>query len=181
MTSAYPGIPVYPISAKTGDGIAQLCDCLMTSAARLEEVDTGYGGNEFMAAEAVLSWYDSRFFIKKDAAFSGVNFARDYIEAIRRGLKANGRNIPHLKIFVTGDDGDCAKASLIGVDYDVIFDCRLAGEYDRYGVIVNARAACESVVLEELMESALNDTAARYDLNCRVFATECFGMTEEGA
>jgi Ni2+-binding GTPase involved in maturation of urease and hydrogenase len=181
LRAAYPEIPVLPVSAKTGDGIAALADCLMTAAARLTEVDTGYGGAEFMAAEARLSWYDRRFFLKKDGVFSGDAFLSEYIEAIRAGLVRRGRNVPHLKVFLTGDGGDFAKASLLGVDYDAVFDRRLEREYEKYGVIVNARAACESELLEEIMDRAMRSAAQSSGASCRVFATECFGMTEEGA
>jgi G3E family GTPase len=181
LRAAYPEIPVLPVSAKTGDGIAALADCLMTAAARLTEVDTGYGGAEFMAAEARLSWYDRRFFLKKDGVFSGDAFLSEYIEAIRAGLVRRGRNVPHLKVFITGDGGDFAKASLLGVDYDAVFDRRLEREYEKYGVIVNARAACESELLEEIMDRAMRSAAQSSGASCRVFATECFGMTEEGA
>jgi hypothetical protein len=153
----------------------------MTAAARLTEVDTGYGGDEFMAAEARLSWYDRRFFLKKDGVFSGDAFLSEYIEAIRAGLVRRGRNVPHLKVFITGDGGDFAKASLLGVDYDAVFDRRLEREYEKYGVIVNARAACESELLEEIMDRAMRSAAQSSGASCRVFATECFGMTEEGA
>ena len=74
-----------------------------------------------------------------------------------------------------------AKASLLGVDYDAVFDRRLEREYEKYGVIVNARAACESELLEEIMDRAMRSAAQSSGAYCRVFATECFGMTEEGA
>lgn len=65
LAGAYPGIPIFPISAKDGEGVGPLVDYLMENPARLVEVDTGYGGAEFMAAESKLSWYDRRLFIKK--------------------------------------------------------------------------------------------------------------------
>jgi len=181
LNRSYPGIPVFPISAKTGEGVPALADCLMTASARLEAVDTGYGGPEFLAAEACLSWYDRRFFLKKDEPFDGNAFAAAYLESIREKLRKAERNVPHLKLFVTGEGSDYAKASLLGVDFDAAFDHMLSGEYPKYGVVVNARAACESILLEKLMGEALDETAASCGLFCHVFATESFGMTDEGA
>lgn len=177
----YPGIPVFVISAKEGAGVGALADYIMENGARLVDVDTGYGGAEFMAAESKLSWYDRRFFIKNDSAYDGNAFAESFINAISEKLKANERNVPHLKVFVTGEGSDYAKASLIGVDYTSVFDHRLCGQYSKYSVIVNARASCESALLERLMDEALREATAKQELSCRVFATECFGMTEEGA
>lgn len=180
LNESYPGIPVFAVSAKEKIGIAQLAEHIMTHTARLEAVDTGYGGAEFMAAESKLSWYDSRFFIKSDTVFDGNGFAEEYISSISARLRENRKNVPHLKVFLTGEQNDFAKASLIGVDYGMDFDRFLSGKYAKYSVVVNARAACESPLLDELMEQVLDELAERRGLYCQVFSTECFGMTDEG-
>ena len=180
LRAAYPGVPVCAISAKTGDGVDALAELVMSGKARLVEVDTGYGGREFIAAESRLSWYDRRFFIKRLSPFSGNAFAEDYMESIRRELTDEGGNVPHLKLFVTGEGGDFAKVSLTGVDYALEFDRRLEREYDRYSVVVNARAACPSEALDALMDRALDAAVEKNALSCRVFSTECFGMTDAG-
>lgn len=180
LNDAYPGIPVFAVSAKEGAGIDELADHFMSGSARLVDVDTGYGGAEFVAAESRLSWYDRRFFVKKDAAFDGDALASDYIEAIRKSLVAKGKNVPHLKVFVTGEGSDFAKVSLTGVDYEALFDRKLEKQYTKYSVVVNVHAACESQLLDELMEQALDAVVDKHALDCRVFSTECFGMTDEG-
>lgn len=181
LKESYPGIPVFAVCARSGEGVAALADYLLHNRARLVAVDTGYGGEAFMAAEARLSWYDCRLFVTKETPFDGNAFVADYIEAVRAALASEGKNVPHLKVMATGEGSDFSKASLIGVDYETEFDRRLENYWPKYSVVVNARAACESQPLGALMEEALRETVEKYGVTCRVYATECFGMTDEGA
>ena len=47
-------------------------------------------------------------------------------------------------------------------------------------MIINARAACESQPLAEIMDEALDETVNKYNLDAVVFFTECFGIMDEG-
>jgi Ni2+-binding GTPase involved in maturation of urease and hydrogenase len=179
LSGAYPGIPVFPISAKTGAGIGPLADHLMSASARLVQVDTGYGGPEFTAAEARLSWYDQRFYVKKAAAFDGCGFMGDFMEAVAARLRRSGGNVPHLKVFAAGGCGDFAKASLVGIDSAVEFDARLGRRYPAYRMVVNARAACDSLALSALMDEALSETAEKYGVQCRILPAGSFGASGE--
>ncbi len=104
----------------------------------------------------------------------------DLIEGVRMGLIERKRNVPHLKLFATSGNGDFNKASLIGVDYDVEYAQKLLRPHKNPRMIVNARAVCESHPLARIMDDALDDVCDRYDLDCQVFFTECFGMADEG-
>lgn len=104
----------------------------------------------------------------------------DIFEEIRSGLKAKGGNVPHLKMFASGVGEDFFKASLIGVDYPVEYDHKLAAEYSALSVIINARAAAESEAVAAAVDDALDAIAQRYALRERTFFLENFGMMEEG-
>lgn len=181
LKGTYPGIPVFAVCAKSGQGIPVLAEYLLANKARLVEVDTRYGGAEFMAAESKLSWYDRRFFIKADKPFDGNAFAAAFFDVVTARLKASGKNIPHLKLFATGEDNDYLKVSLIDVDCEAVFDRKADRESLNYGVCVNARAACESELLDTLMGEALDEAVRKFGVYCHVFSTECFGITDEGA
>ena len=182
LRTTCPGMPVFAISAREKQNIKDVVDYIMSHEADHRTVDIGYGGAEFMAAEGKLSWYNRRFFLKtRDGAqFDGNAFIDDFIEALRRGLIGNKRNVPHLKTFAVGGENDFGKASLLGVDYVTEYDRRLEGRYSSLRVIVNARAACESQLLAELMDDALDRAAAEHNLGYQIFFTECFGMLDEG-
>ena len=104
----------------------------------------------------------------------------DLIEGIRMGLIERKRNVPHLKTFATSGNGDFNKASLIGVDYDVEYAQKLLRPHKNLRMIINARAVCEARPLARLMDDALDEVCEKYDLDCQVFFTECFGMADEG-
>ena len=182
IKAAYPDTSVLVMSALTGDGVDDVVDYLMTHNAAAKHREIGYGSAEFIAAENLLCWYNRRVFLEeKDDKNTDFNAVFSCIfEEIRSGLKANNNNVPHLKMFASGTDGDFFKASLIGVDYDVEYTRKLTGAYSAISVVINARAAANSQVMAQIVDSALDTAMDRYNLNARTFFMETFGMMEEG-
>jgi hypothetical protein len=176
-----PDAAVFAISAKNKTNIDKVADYIMTHDAQLKSVDIGYGGPEFIAAEQKLSWYNRQLYVKICCGtFDGNAFLEDLVEAIRLKLLRKHCNVPHLKVFADGADGTTCKISLLGVDYDLQFDSRLGRPCVDLPVIINARAACESQPLAEIMDEALDETVNKYNLDAVVFFTECFGIMDEG-
>jgi len=179
LRETYPQAKVMAMSARTGEGVADAVEYLLTTESALPNPDIGYGSPAFIAAEQRLSWYDRRFFAKTDTPVDGNAFIAALFDAVREKLRAAGRNVPHLKLFVDGA-GEQAKASLLGIDYPVEFDLRFSAPQTALRAVINARAACESEVLDFLMDAALRESCQRFGLQLRVFFTECFGMMDEG-
>lgn len=179
---AYPDTPVMAISARTGEGIEELVDHLLTHKANALPRDLGLDSEEFDAAEAQMCWYNRRFFAKerdgRNIDFNAV--VEDFMEAIRDGLIEAKRNVPHLKLFAAGEGTDFVKCSIVGVDYDLEFERKLDQEYTAIAIIVNARATCESETFGEIVEDAMDTIKATYNLKCNVIFTECFGFADEG-
>ena len=176
-----PGAEIFAISAKDKTNINALADYIMAHDAGLKKVDIGYGGPDFIAAEQKLSWYNRQFYVKICCgSFDGNAFLGDLVEAIREKLLWQNRNVPHLKIFADGGDGTACKISLIGVDYEMQFDSKLGQPCVDLPVIINARASCESQLLTEIMDEALEEVTLKYNLDTIVFFTECFGMMDQG-
>ena len=182
IRKAYPDTPVMAISARTGEGIEELVDYLLTHKANALPRDLGLDSEEFDAAEAQMCWYNRRFFTKerdgKNIDFNAV--VEDFMEAIRNGLIEAKRNVPHLKLFAAGEGDDFVKCSIVGVDYDLEFERKLQQEYTAIAIIVNARATCESETFGEIVEDAMDEIKATYNLKCNVIFTECFGSADEG-
>ncbi len=172
---------VFAISAKNKTNIDRVADYIMNHDAQLRTVDIGYGGPEFIAAEQKLSWYNRQLYVKICCGtFDGNAFLEDLVESIRRKLLREHGNVPHLKVFADGADGTSCKISLLGVDYDLQYDSRLVRPCVDLPVIINARATCESQLLAEIMDEALDETVNKYNLDAVVFFTECFGIMDEG-
>ena len=107
----------------------------------------------------------------------------EIFEGIRNGLKKNGSNVPHLKMFAADSQEeltDFFKASLIGVDYDVEYDRRLDREYSALSLIINARCAADAAVMAEVVDDAVDAVSQKYNMKVRTFFMETFGMMEEG-
>lgn len=182
IRTAYPEIPVLAMSARTGEGANEVADYVMNHEAAAEHREIGYGSAEFEAAEEKLCWFNRRFYVtqRDDANIDFNAVVDDFVEAVRDGLIEVKRNIPHLKLFAAGEEGDFVKSSLIGVDYDVEYEGKLKKEYSRMSIVVNARAACESETMDEIVDDALDMISQKYNAKIRILFTECFGMMEEG-
>lgn len=181
LHTACPDIPVLVISALERTGIAELAEFITTHETALKNFSVR-DNQEFADAEAKLTWYNRRLYLKtKDGGKIDCNaVVDDLIEGIRMGLIEKKRNVPHLKTFATSGNGDFNKASLIGVDYDVEYAQQFLRPHKNLRMIINARAVCESRPLARLMDDALDEVCEKYDLDCQVFFTECFGMADEG-
>ena len=181
LHAACPDIPVLVISALERTGIEELAEFITTHETALKNFSVR-NNQEFADAEAKLTWYNRRLYLKtNDGGKIDCNaVVGDLIESIRMGLIEKKRNVPHLKTFATSGNGDFNKASLIGVDYDVEYAQQFLRPHKNLRMIVNARAVCESRPLARLMDDALDEVCERYDLDCQVFFTECFGMADEG-
>ena len=182
IRKAYPDIPVMSISARTGEGIDELVDYLLSHKANAEARDLGTDSEEFDAAEAQMCWYNRRFFAEerdgRNIDFNSV--IEDFMEGIREGLIEAKRNVPHLKLFAAGEGDDFVKCSIVGIDYDLEFDRKLDHDYSGIAIVVNARAVCESETFGDIVEDAMDAIKAKHNLKCRIIYTECFGFADEG-
>ena len=179
---AYPNIPVFAMSARTGEGVEELVDYILEHEATAEYRDLGLDSEEFDAAEAQMCWYNRRFFAEERTG-ANIDFnmvVEDFMEAIRDGLIEARRNVPHLKLFAAGEGDDFVKCSIVGVDYDLEFERKLEQAYSGIAIIVNARATCESETFGDIVEDAMDVIKAKHNLKCRIIFTECFGFADEG-
>lgn len=182
ITTSYPRAKVMCISAATGEGVPELVDYLLSAKTKMELVDIGYGQEDFINYEKIQCWYNNRsYFAQRDEQELCFNEVfTDLFEEIRAGVKAAGGNVPHLKLFAAGIDGDVAKMSLIGVDYDINYDRKLEKKYAAIGFVVNARAIMDSQEMTAVVADAIDAVCQKHNLKCSQFFLECFGMMDEG-
>lgn len=181
LKTACPDIPVICISARERENIEELAQFITTRTSELKNFSVR-NNHEFEQAEAKLTWYNRRLFFKTNSGekIDCNAVMDDLVEEIRMGLIERKRNVPHLKTFATSGNGDFNKASLIGVDYDTEYEQKFLREHKNMRMIINARAVCEARPLARLVDDAVDEICERYDLDCQIFFTECFGMADEG-
>lgn len=174
-------VPVLAISAREGTGIPQLAQHLISHGSSLREVEIDYAGPDYSQAESVLTWYNRRLYLKtRDGSAVDMNeIVEELVENIRMGLIEKKANAPHLKVYGLAGD-DFVKGSLIGVDYDIEYERKLECEHENLRVILNARVTCPARPFSRLADDALDDLCDSHGLDCQVFFTECFGMSDEG-
>lgn len=185
IKSKYPSAALMAMSAATGEGVDEVVDYILSHKAAAVHKDIGYGSQAFMDAESKLSWYNRRIFMeqREDKNLDFNNVITDIFEEIRKGLKANNCNVPHLKMFASDSAEnmtDFFKASLIGIDYDIAYDSKLKNEYSALSLVINARAAAQSDTMSAIVDDALDAVAQKYNLKIKTFFLESFGMMEEG-
>lgn len=181
LRTACPDIPVIAISALERTNVDELATFITTHETALKNFSVR-DDQEFADAEAKLTWYNRRIYLKTPGGeeIDCNAVVEELIEGIRMGLIERKRNVPHLKTFATSGDGDFNKASLIGVDYDIEYARKLLRPHKNLRMIINARAVCEARPLARLIDDALDEVCDRHHLDCQVFFTECFGMADEG-
>lgn len=185
IKSVYPDKPFMAMSAIMGTGVSEVVDYILDNRSEAPHREIGYGSDEFIAAEDKMSWYNTRVYMEQREE-KNLDFNRVFEElfaGIREGLKKTGGNVPHLKMFAADSDEeltDFFKASLIGVDYDVIYDRKLDRQYSALSMIINARCAEKPVVMADIVADAVDAVAHKYNMKVRTFFMETFGMMEEG-
>lgn len=182
IRTLHPDAQVMAMSARTGEGVDEVVDYLLSHSAAAQHREIGYGSEHFMAAEKLMSWYNRRvFFTEKNG--NNVDFnslLTEMFEQVRTALKNKGGNVPHFKVFASGEEGDYFKASLIGVDYPIEYDRKFDKDYTALSVIINARAVTAAQVMDDAVEKALEQIAETYNVRTRTFFLENFDMMEEG-
>ncbi len=175
-----PDAKVFAASAKTGEGIEPLAAYLLAQAASMRSPEVGYGGAEFCAAEEKLCWYNRQYYVRVCCdTFDPDAYLAALAAFIRDRLRAEARNVPHLKLYAETESG-AAKLSMVGIDAPAEVDSRIGQPCVDLPVIINARAACESALFTRIVDEAMQETGRQFQLECMVFFTECFGMMDEG-
>lgn len=185
IKSIYPKKEVMQMSAVMGTDVGEVVDYILANRSEAVHREIGYGSDAFIAAEEKMSWFNTRVYLqqREDKNLDFNQVISEIFEGIRTGLKEHHSNVPHLKMFAADsveELTDFFKASLIGVDYDIIYDRKLDRQYSSLSLIINARCAADAAVMAEIVDDAVDFVAQKYNMKVRTFFLETFGMMEEG-
>ncbi|MCR5795597.1 MAG: hypothetical protein K6G61_09695 [Solobacterium sp.] len=174
IRSFRPDIPVFPVSAKYGTGISTLADHILSAVACMDQPEGLADKEEIIAPLERLSWYDCRYYVKVCCDdFSPDDYLRDLMETARFSFAAMNANIPHLKVFASGQGGDHAKYSLTGIDYPLQKDCLFAKRAAELAVVINARLLCPPVLAAQIMKACIDGAGKKHDLDTMIFSSSC--------
>jgi G3E family GTPase len=176
-----PDTEIIPISARHETNIDKWASLALNEHAKLKDVPfESLDQEKFLTAENMLVWYNRRFIAESpNGSKKDMNiFISDLVECVREGLVKAGGNVPHLKIFANSGE-DYTKVSLIGVECEAEFAKTMKNQTDNVRVIINARAATDTKVLDSLMNEALVAAAEKSALNTSISFTECFSVLDQ--
>ncbi|MBR6444475.1 MAG: GTPase (G3E family) [Firmicutes bacterium] len=179
ITKAYPGCSALGISATEETGLDEVIDYLISNTARLEDVDFGIEQETFNEAFGKLSEYNCQYYVQVCCDdFDANDYLVDLGKAIADRLRENDRTTPHLKIFGQLEDRQVCMVNLIGVDRPVSVEARIDKRCIDLAVVINTTSACESDLLEKIMQESIEEVSRGYNLSVFMFFTECFGLMD---
>ena len=94
LTERFPDIPLFTMSAFTGDGVGSWFDFISQGQAtgrRIAEVDY----DTYAAGEAALGWMNASATLQARGEIDWKTFASDLLEAIRGNLRVRSAEIAH--------------------------------------------------------------------------------------
>ncbi|MEZ6055892.1 MAG: GTP-binding protein [Planctomycetaceae bacterium] len=154
----YPNTPVLRISARTGAGFAELQELLQQRGDFGRKV-LNIDYDIYAEGEAELGWLNASMTLQSDVDISLDNLLVQIIDRLRIRLEDEGAETAHLKAIGLWE-GFFGVANLISsatpVELSLPSNCKVHSA----DVIVNARVACDPVVLEQLVREVANEVVA---------------------
>ncbi|CAA9222316.1 MAG: Metal chaperone, involved in Zn homeostasis [uncultured Chloroflexi bacterium] len=183
LAETHPGVPVLPLSAAAGEGIAAWLERLVETpgaGARVLELDY----DRYAAAEAALGWLNMEGTLTTDGT-PVAEWVRAVLDGVRRMAVANAAEIAHVKLWVEppeagsaawGDDPDAAGTAggnVVGNAREPVVWAR--GEPGPEArVLVNARVATAPDALRGWIEAAIDEATTAHGATFSVTRLSAF-------
>ncbi|HSG70601.1 MAG TPA: GTP-binding protein, partial [Planctomycetaceae bacterium] len=146
----HPGTPVIRISARTGAGCEGLFEFLAQQGdfgRRVLDIDY----DTYAEGEAELGWLNSSQHVVADQPFSLDEFLLQIVERLKTALLERDAEPAHLKTIGLWE-GFFGVANLISSDTTPELSLASNQQVKDFDLIVNARVACDPVLLEEAVD-----------------------------
>ena len=180
LAAHYPQAEIIAISAATGEGLEELFQALMHGKASMQHPDIDYEDAGLQNAMDQLTEYYLEYVAQVCCNdFDGTDYLSDIAHIVQTELKAQGYEIPHMKLLAWEPEGDFGKVDLLGVDRPIEITRRFQNPCTDIAVVLNANAACPAKVLDEIILGASTAASQKYQLEIRLFKKECFNLGDE--
>lgn len=153
----YPQTPIVRMSARTGAGFDALLELLAQRGGfgrKLLDVDY----DVYAEGEAELGWLNSSLTARSGQEFPLDDLLLGAIDRLRESLAGQGAETAHLKAIGLWE-GFFGVANLISSDAPAELSLPSRCQVREADVIVNARVACDPVLLQRLVEEAVQGAA----------------------
>ena len=175
LAARYPDAEVLPLSARTGAGLGALCRALREGCASMRHPEIDYDGDALQNEMGSLS----EAYYQYHAAVCCFDFdGTAYLAELAEAVRAEGAEIPHLKLLAWTPEGDYGKVDLLGAGRPVEITRPFEHRCTELAVILNASAVCPDTQLDEAITAAVKAVSDRFQLEVTVHKRDCFGMGE---
>jgi G3E family GTPase len=158
VQSTFPGTPVLRLSAKTGQGFAELTEFLDQQGnfgRKLLDIDY----DTYAEGEAELGWLNSSVAVRGGPAFALDDFLLDVVSRLQQALAADGAEVAHLKVIGLSE-ASFGVANLVSSATRPELSLPARGEVTELDLIVNARVAADPARVEEQVRRAVTEACA---------------------
>lgn len=173
LVQKYPGKSVLRITARTGEGVPQWLDQLMSQTGELgAAMEIDY--DQYAEGEALLGWLNLSASVSADE-FDGNQFSRDLAAAICDRLLQRDIEIAHLKMTLIPDTGnDLVVGNTVRSGRQLEFSHVLAEPLENGEIILNLRAEGDPAELKQIVEAAVAAQVEVYGIKCDQNHLEAF-------
>ncbi|MBR6951774.1 MAG: hypothetical protein IKH56_08615 [Oscillospiraceae bacterium] len=179
LAEQYPDAEVIRISAATGEGVEELACAMRTGRASLRHPAIDYDDSDLQNAMDQLTEYYLQYHATVCCSdFDGTEYLADVARAVQADMKADGHEIPHLKLLAWGPEGDFGKVDLLGVDRPVEITRRFDRPCTEIAVVINANASCPAARLDAILTEAVDAASQKHQLELLIFKKEFFNLGE---
>jgi len=157
LATRFPEVPVFTMSALTGDGVDAWLDFVTQSQAagrRIAQVDY----DTYAAGEAALGWMNASARLRASTPVDWRTFAADTLDAIRTRLRNASGEIAHLKIFLT-TPGAYVAGNITSNEGPVSVRGEIDAARSTVSLLINARVHAHPDILRAIVEEGLRATA----------------------
>ncbi|MEX2118169.1 MAG: GTP-binding protein [Pirellulales bacterium] len=168
--SHYPSTPLLRMSARTGQGLAQLVEFLELEGSFGNKIlDIDY--DVYAEGEAELGWLNTSLRIEAQKPFALDELLLAVLERLRDSLAAADGEVAHLKLIGLGDTS-FGVANLVSTLSEPELSVASQARLEAADLVVNARVAIDPTLLEQQVRQAVEATCHAYQASARFGETQ---------
>jgi G3E family GTPase len=164
LEHAFPGTKVVSAAARSGEGLNELFDLLMThDQAKKSSMLVDY--EVYAEGEALLGWLNATVSLKADDEFEANDFLKALSAEVQKRLLSMGAEIAHFKMTYSPDDGiagELASINLVRNDGAPELGMELDEPSEGGQLIINLRAEGDPASLMQALSDSLADTTPKF-------------------
>jgi Ni2+-binding GTPase involved in maturation of urease and hydrogenase len=145
--TAYPGMPLLKLSAKTGTGFESLTELLDQQGSFGQKI-LSIDYDIYAEGEAELGWLNSSVQVSAALPFALDDLLLDVVRRLQESLRTSGGEVAHLKVIGLGENS-FGVANLVSSKTGPELSLPSRAQEARADVIVNARVAVDPDLLEK--------------------------------